>query len=112
MLIRIRNNKIQVLLVLGLITLPNDFTLTGFGYQGFEFSSLFQITLSSGTGNTSITCSQSGLSGVLLCNISTSGDPGQNASSYGASKTITHEFAKVLLIKRIMLDFIIKEIKV
>ena len=70
--------------------IPNDFTLTGFGYQGFEFSSLFQITLSSGTGNTSITCSQSGLSGVLLCNISTSGDPGQNASSYGASKTITH----------------------
>ena len=25
-----------------------------------------------------------------MCNISTSGDPGQNASSYGASKTITH----------------------
>ena len=70
--------------------IPNDFTLTGSGHNGFQFSSLFQVTLSSGTGNTAITCSQSGLSGVLLCNISTSGDPGQNASSYGANKTITH----------------------
>jgi len=70
--------------------IPNDFTLTGVGNNGYQFSSLFQVTLSSGTGNTTITCSQSGLSGILWCDVSTSGDPGQNHLTYGAVKTITH----------------------
>jgi hypothetical protein len=70
--------------------IPSDFTLTGFGFNGADFSDLFQVTLNSGTGNTTISCSQSGLSGVLWCDVSTSGDPGQNHLTYGPVKTITH----------------------
>ena len=46
--------------------IPSDFTLTGFGYNGEDFSQLYQVTLSSGNGNTTITCSQSGLRSFMV----------------------------------------------
>ena len=70
--------------------IPNDFTLTGLGFNGEDFSDVFQVTLNSGVGNTVISCSQSGLSGILWCDVSTSGDPGTNSLTYGPSKTVTH----------------------
>ena len=51
---------------------PTDFTLTGLGFQGSDFSTGETITLSNGSGNTTIQCSQAGLNGVLSVAASTS----------------------------------------
>ena len=72
---------------------PADFTITAIGFNGEEVSGAKSITLTNGSGNTTIQCSQSGLTGQLSVAVSTSGDPGISGTSNGAtgfatSKTI------------------------
>ena len=66
-------------------SVPSDFSLTGFGFYGSDISNGEQITLSNGSGSTTIQCDQSGISGTLEVAVSTQGDPGTNGTSNGAT---------------------------
>ena len=68
---------------------PTDFTLTGLGFNGGDFSTGKTITLSNGSGNTIIQCSQAGLNGVLKVAASTSSTP-STSDTYSTSVTIAN----------------------
>ena len=68
---------------------PTDFTLTGLGFNGGDFSTGKTITLSNGSGNTTIQCSQAGLNGVLKVAASTSSTP-STSDTYSTSVTIAN----------------------
>ena len=68
---------------------PADFTITAIGFNGEEVSGAKSITLTNGSGNTTIQCSQSGLTGQLSVAVSTSGDPGLSGTSNGATGVAT-----------------------
>ena len=66
---------------------PTDFSISAFGFNGFEFSSGKTITLNNGANNTIIGCSNVGLTGTLTVAASTSSTPSTSAT-YSASVTI------------------------
>ena len=68
---------------------PADFTLTAIGFNGIEYSSGKTITLTNGSGNTTIQCSQTGLNGVLSVAASTSSTP-STSDTYTTSVTISN----------------------
>lgn len=66
-------------------SVPSDFTLEGFGYNGTQVSGGKTITLSNGSNSTTIECEQNGINGTLKVAVSTQGDPGINGTSNGAT---------------------------
>ncbi len=68
---------------------PVNFTLEAFGYNGVVYSPSKTITLTNGSGNTTIQCSQSGLNGALLVAASTSSTP-STSDTYTTSVTIAN----------------------
>jgi len=68
---------------------PSDFTLETIGNNGVAYSSGETITLNNGSGNTVISCSQTGLTGTLSVAVSTSSTP-STSDSYSSVKTIAN----------------------
>jgi len=68
---------------------PADFTIEGFGFNGVGYSPGKTITLTNGSLNTTIDCSQSGLSGRILVAASTSSTP-STSDTYTTSVNIAN----------------------
>jgi len=68
---------------------PADFTIEAFGFNGVGYSPGKTITLTNGSGNTTIQCSQAGLNGVLSVSASTSSTP-STSDTYTTSVTIAN----------------------
>lgn len=66
-------------------SVPSDFTLEGLGNNGTQTSTLKTITLSNGSGSTTIECEQNGILGQLEVAVSTQGDPGTSGTSNGGT---------------------------
>lgn len=68
---------------------PTDFSISAIGFNGFEFSSGKTITLTNGANNSTITCSNSGLTGTLTVAASTSSTP-SFTDTYSTSVSISN----------------------
>jgi len=68
---------------------PTDFSIQAFGFNGEEFSAGKTITLTNGANNSTITCSNSGLTGTLTVAASTSSTP-SFTDTYSTSVSISN----------------------